>query len=281
VQPAAEVKLEKSEQEIAGDLLELQKLTREVAADGRTDLVLWPEQVTPWAVNDDFSMRTWVEAGSAAIDRPILFGALWYEDGAYYNAMTFVTPKSGLAYSSYAKRRLVPFGEYIPFADLGWTRSLTPVVDSFTAGKSETILKVAGIKFFPLICYEDTFSGLADGARESADAIVVATNDGWFGHEGAQAQHVSHDVLRAIEQGIPVVRVANDGLSGVVDPLGEFHSINNNSFGSVAQQALLNCDRAWSGFAHHPDLWRWSFPVAMIFLGALGRAVRQPRKPRR
>jgi apolipoprotein N-acyltransferase len=125
VQPAAKTKLDKSESEIAKDLRELQALTHDVALEGRANLILWPEQVTPWAVNDDFSMRAWVEAGAAAIGRPILFGGLWHRDGNYYNAMSFVTPKGGLAQEFYAKRRLVPFGEYVPFADLGWTRSLT------------------------------------------------------------------------------------------------------------------------------------------------------------
>jgi apolipoprotein N-acyltransferase len=270
VQPVAQTKLEKTSEELAEDMSALQLLTKQVAYKGNCDVILWPEQVTPWPVNTDASMRLWVESAAKWTGKPILAGVLWREGEKYYNAVTLLDPQAGVTDKFYAKRRLVPFGEYIPFAELGWMRSLTPVVDSFTAGDREQIFEIGGVKFWPLVCYEDTFSALSDGAAAQADAIFVATNDGWFGREGAQAQHVSHDILRAIESGRPVVRVANDGLSGIADARGYFTPIAEGAFDEATEEVELCAGGAPTPYSSCPGLWRWSFPALMVGLGWLG-----------
>ena len=201
--------------------------------DKNADIIFWPEQSTPWPVNTDETMKKWVEDGAKFLNTPIIGGVLWKEssnesegkDDEYFNAAAVIDPSLGLQTPAYKKRRLVPFGEYIPFAKekwMSWLHSFTPVVDSFASGKEPVILssKIKGqeVKFWPLICSEDTQPFLSDGAR-TADVMVVFLNDAWFG-DAALPQHAAHSVLRSVEQGRPLVRVANNGLSGVIWPEG-------------------------------------------------------------
>lgn len=224
----------------------------------RPDLVFWPEEALSWSpINTDTFLQLWTEAGAAALKTPIITGALWHEETQYYNAVALVDPSSGLSPPPYKKRRLVPFGEYIPFAQFSWMRSLTPIVDSFAAGERAVILKAStksgSIRIWPLICYEDTFDSLSDHAGNKSDILAVFINDGWF-YPQAQSQHAAHSVLRAVEQGIPLLRVSNSGLSGVVTPEGSSHYLpSDRRLGEIMEVPLRHIDTPYS---HSGSWWR-------------------------
>jgi apolipoprotein N-acyltransferase len=120
----------------------------------------------------------------------------------------------------------VPFGEYIPWRFLfGWLSKVVPIGPDLSAGTDPTPLLVplAGgeTAIAPLICYEDVFPDLArSSVRLGADVLVVLTNDGWYGEEGAAYQHAAHSVLRAVEERRPVLRCGNAGWSGWIDEYG-------------------------------------------------------------
>ena len=119
---------------------------------------------------------------------------------------------------------LVPFGEYLPFQDLlerlGCSQ-LTQVQGGFLAGDRRRIIPVPGAPpILPLICYEIIFPGEAVPAGERPGWLVNVTNDGWFGDSPGPYQHFQQARVRAIEEGLPLVRAANTGISAVVDPLG-------------------------------------------------------------
>lgn len=235
----------------------------------QADLILWPEQATPWPVNDDKKMRAWIEQGASYLQTPIVAGVLWHQQGVYFNAAAVIDPKTGVDPNAYLKRRLVPFGEYIPFAQLGWIRSWTPIAESFGAGDEPIVLRIktaaGGLKLWPLICYEDTFDNLSWGAAAHADALVVFLNNAWFGY-GAADQHAAHSALRAVEQGIPVLRVANNGLSGVIFPNGEAVYLRADGDSQKAQSAVVELPllRRETLYSHTAPVWRLVFLLSSL-----------------
>ena len=144
--------------------------------------------------------------------------------------------RDGLIVSTYDKLHLVPFGEYLPFQQflesLG-LQQLTKQRGGFSAGDRRRLLAVPGAPpALPLICYEIIFPGdvgAQNGGRGSGQAgahggrpgwMINVTNDGWFGISSGPYQHFQQARVRAIEEGLPLVRAANTGISAVVDPLG-------------------------------------------------------------
>jgi apolipoprotein N-acyltransferase len=140
-----------------------------------------------------------------------------------YNSI-YVIGGDGTILSVYDKVHLVPFGEYLPFQDflerLG-LQQLTKLPGGFLAGDRHRSIAIPGApRVLPLLCYEIIFSGDTVPLSDRPGWIVNLTNDGWFGISSGPYQHFLQARVRAIEEGLPVVRDANDGISAVIDPLG-------------------------------------------------------------
>jgi apolipoprotein N-acyltransferase len=140
-----------------------------------------------------------------------------------YNSI-YVIDHDGSILSFYDKLHLVPFGEYLPFQDwmekLGFVQ-LTKVQGGFIPGERRRTMEVPRApRMLPLICYEAIFPGDVVSRDDRPGWIVNLTNDGWFGISTGPYQHLQQTRLRAIEEGLPVVRVANTGISAVIDPVG-------------------------------------------------------------
>jgi apolipoprotein N-acyltransferase len=126
--------------------------------------------------------------------------------------------------SVYDKLHLVPFGEFLPFQDwmerIGFEQ-LTKVQGGFIPGTLHRPLPIPHApRALPLICYEAIFPGIVATRDERPGWIVNVTNDGWFGNSTGPYQHLQQARVRAIEQGLPLVRAANTGISAVIDPVG-------------------------------------------------------------
>lgn len=239
VQPAIpqEVKWESSR---GPEIVRILEKTTLEAATTHPDLLLWPEATTPWAVRGEDNAKTFVESLSARAHAPLLLGSIAIEhngqpDEQWFNAAFIVDPKTGLQPAYYAKRKLVPFGEYVPLRPvLGWLSKFVPIGDDFARGTSSAPLTLTvndkAVTLAPLICYEDIYPGLARASvREGCDALTVLTNNGWFGEGGAAYQHAAHSVLRAVETRRPVLRCGNAGWSGWIDEFGNIRSNLVNS----------------------------------------------------
>jgi apolipoprotein N-acyltransferase len=140
-----------------------------------------------------------------------------------YNSI-YVIDHDGGVLSVYDKLHLVPFGEYLPFQDwmekLGFVQ-LTKVQGGFIPGTRRRTMEVPDApRALPLICYEAIFPGNVAARDDRPGWIVNLTNDGWFGISTGPYQHLQQARLRAIEEGLPLVRAANTGVSAVIDPLG-------------------------------------------------------------
>ena len=148
----------------------------------------------------------------------------------YYNSIE-VLDQSGLLPERYDKHHLVPFGEYMPFQIAGSTESASPNLCSFPAVRSPAsgtnVLRIPGPPdALAMICYEAIFpnewGGARDGEAARAAWLLNLTDDAWFGMTAGPYQHFAQARLRAVELGLPLVRVANTGISGIVDARGRY-----------------------------------------------------------
>lgn len=198
------------------------------------DLVIWPETALPYLLEDAADLIA--EAVSRSGGVPVVMGIQRAEGPLIFNSL-IATDGTGAVRAVYDKHHLVPFGEYVPFGDLladfGVTAFASSSGHAYTPGSGATVIDLgpAG-KILPLICYEAAFPQDLRAAPIRADWILQVTNDGWFGNLSGPWQHLAQSRLRAIEQGLPLMRVANTGITAAIDPRGRIiDSLPMNSVG--------------------------------------------------
>jgi len=206
------------------------------AAQRGADLIVWPEAAAafffqpedryPATFAQDALYRKSLLTLATQAGDPILFGApaLGVENGrvGFYNRAYLVAP-GGRVEAWYDKIQLVPFGEYVPLRSLfGYfvNRVVAGFGDMF-AGHTQTVFQVKGAKLGVLICYESIFPNLSRSVvKDGAEMLVNITNDAWYGESSAPYQLLAMAAMRAVETKVPLVRVANTGISAVIEPTG-------------------------------------------------------------
>jgi len=196
----------------------------------RPELIVWPETALP------FYPQTYHDPGVLAglvaqYDTGLLTGAPWFEvvesskrEIRYYNSAQLLAPGIGFT-ASYYKSHLVPFGEYVPLRKvLFFLEPLVEAVGDFSFGRVEEPLVWRSGRIGVLICFESIFPDIArKWSRNGANLLVNLTNDAWYGKSSAPYHSMAMTVLRAVETRRSVVRAANTGISGFIDPLGRVH----------------------------------------------------------
>ena len=191
------------------------------------DIVIWPETAVAFSIeNNTIFVKRIVDSGKLNV----ILGARRFEKDNYslFNSAYFLSAKGDVV-AIYDKNRLVPFGEYVPFAKLfsklGIFGLASNGITGFTEGKTK---KTIALKNLPpvltLICYEAIFTSDVDSGNNSAKWILQLTNDAWFGTFNGPQQHLALARMRAIEQGIPLIRAANTGISAIIDSYGRLVS---------------------------------------------------------
>ncbi|WP_240611116.1 apolipoprotein N-acyltransferase [Oceaniglobus ichthyenteri] len=191
------------------------------AAPGAPDLTIWPETAIPWLAEPGHPALE--QIAFAAQDRPVIIGAQRLEGFRAFNSLLRLGV-GGEINATYDKHHLVPLGEYIPFGQVTSWMGLQSFAAQdgygFSAGPGPELLDLGPLgRTLPLICYEAVFPQDLRGTARP-DWIVQITNDAWFGTFAGPQQHLAQARLRAIEQGLPLVRVANTGISGLIDARG-------------------------------------------------------------
>jgi apolipoprotein N-acyltransferase len=210
-------------------VLDLSKL----ALATKPDLLVWPEAATPKLIRYDRDIyeavtnlagahRVWLVLGADDAD------PRGPTQAVYFNSSFLVSPQ-GRIEASYRKRQLVIFGEYIPLVRwLPFMKWLTPIGGGFEAGDRVVPfdLRAPDARAATLICFEDVFPHLVrEYATPETDFLLNLTNDGWFGKSAAHWQQAACAVFRAVENGLPLVRCANNGLTCWIDAAGAMHEV--------------------------------------------------------
>jgi apolipoprotein N-acyltransferase len=250
----------------------------EAATAFEPDLVIWPESPVAVRALADPEYEAALANLTAGANFSLLMGALDKVDSHYFNAAYLFPPHRGYL-QIYAKNRLVPFGEYAPFADqFPIMRKLVPFDIDFTPGLHPRLFTMenGGVRLTPLICYEDT---LADYARQAAkidggpDLLVNITNDGWFHRSPGAGQHLANSLFRAVELDRPLLRCGNTGISAVVDQTGRVVSRLESEGKSVEIAGVLTAEVAWHPPQETPWMRYGNWTVALAALAVVGRAL--------
>jgi apolipoprotein N-acyltransferase len=279
----------------------------EHAVTNRTDLLIWPEAAVPEFDQAGFTAITnlirthhvWLIFSSDSVEwRP---DAKTRDDFDVFNAAFLFDPE-GHFRNVYHKQKLVIFGEYIPLVRwLPFIKWFTPITGSFAAGtnavpfemnihpkqRSGSNADVPGagleigvpndlhVKTSTLICFEDVFPELArEYVQDDTDFLVNLTNDGWFGDGAAQWQQAAAAIFRAVENGVPLVRCSNNGLTCWADANGRLHDIFKDAAGTVygpgATTIEIPVRTKWvpTFYNRHGDWFGWAcVGVTAIWLG--------------
>ncbi len=185
--------------------------------------VIWPETAVPFFLANDENVRT---AAATAVPQGgvLITGAPRRGDGpgrgTFWNAAHAIAGDGSIV-ANYDKAHLVPFGEYVPLRGILPIDKLVAGQGDFSAGGGRRTIAVPGLPpVSPLICYEAIFPGAVARRDERPGWLLNLTNDAWFGTFAGPQQHFAIAAARAVEEGLPMVRAANTGISAVIDPYG-------------------------------------------------------------
>ena len=244
--------------------------------------VVWPETAIPYLIANDPERRRLIASVTPAA------GALI--SGAVRTTPEPTTPRKlwnslhafdalGRVIGTYDKSHLVPFGEYVPLRRILSMAKLTYGTIDFSAGPGPLTLRLPGLPpFSPLICFEAIFAQSALDADDRPAFLLNITNDAWFGASSGPYQHFAGARLRAVEQGLPLVRAANTGISAVVDAHGRITAALGLGVEGVLDARLPAALDGLTPYARWGDFW---LLLAAIAGGAvLGRQILPGRRTR-
>jgi len=253
------------------------QLSRQAVENG-AQFLIWPESSTPFNFEEDPDGNA-VRGMVRELRTPLLLGSDEIEPGdppKYYNA-GFMVDRAGATAAVYRKMHLVPFGEYVPFQSLlFFVAPLVEAVSAFSPGTRVTMMPVEGHMVSTAICYEVTYPSQArEAVKNGSEMLTTITNDAWYGESSAPFQHFEMAAMRAIEQGRYLVRSANTGFSGIVDPYGRV-LIRTDLFETVAVVGEARFVQAKTVYATIGDL--AAYVSAAIVALALALAFVEARK---
>ncbi|MDR2098880.1 MAG: apolipoprotein N-acyltransferase [Rickettsiales bacterium] len=238
------------------------------------DLFVWSETSVPANVaSDEYAQKLLSDVNNARSHLAAGFNRFDVkgDDFDVYNSMAVIGGEGVEAV--YDKNHLVPFGEYMPLRRLLPFKKFTAGMKDFSRGAARPLLGVGGLKAFPLICYEIIFPGLRVPAE--ADFILNISNDAWFAWSG-RVQHMEIARFRAVEEGVPVVRVANSGISAVIGPTGL--SVRAAAASGLSERGAIDAylpARAGRTLFSYTGNWLFVLAMALILLLAF---MRRPQR---
>ncbi len=251
-------------------------LSRSLAGKDNANLIIWSESSYPFIL-EERSPPIQTITNSISANSQLITGALRANiersGGMKLWNSLFIVNSDALIIDYYDKYRLVPFGEFIPLRGLiPMEKKITHGMQDFTPGEGAKILYPEGDNmpgFLPLICYEAIFPDLAAQNSKNAGWIVNITNDAWFGDSTAPYQHLQMARMRAIEQGLPLVRVANSGITAVIDPYGRILQylplgISGSIYSKLPEAAASN-----TIYSRYGDMIFWLLIIASIIAGLM------------
>ncbi len=256
-----------------------QNLSKEVKD---ADLIIWPESSANYWIPDEIvSLKN--TKFDPLVDRikPMIFGSMSYQakdsktgssnDLDYYKYNTvFAVDQAGTVLGNYHKQILMPFGEYMPFADLiPVLKNLSPETGDFTFGGKQSPIEIKnfGLRIGSLICYEDLVSLTSvDAVRAGANILINFSNDAWYGNTKAVYQHNLLAAWRAIETKRYLIRSTNTGYTTIIDPFGKIESDLEAFKSGILEQSIAPLEEI-TFYVKHAHIFPWlTFSLVLIFL---------------
>lgn len=262
------------------DTTRFQELVRlsEQALTNQVDLLIWPEAALPGMLRYDTNAsaavtglarrhKVWMILGSD--DAEPRRGARNPNEADYFNSSFLVSPEGELK-ARYAKRNLVIFGEYLPLQKaLPFLKYFTPIQGGFTTGAGAVPFELEDLQVQTsvLICFEDVFPHLARAdVKPATDFLVNITNDGWFEDSAAPWQHACTALFRTVENGVPLIRCSNNGLTCWIDEKGRLRQVFRDGRGTIYGAGYLLAEvplrepgspHTWTFYGRHGDWFGW------------------------
>lgn len=236
------------------------------------DLVIWPEAAIPALPYQVPDFLETMDALAVAQGQTILTGIPLYEEEKFYNGIILLGRDQG----EYRKRHLVPFGEYVPFEEQirGLIAFFDMPMSSFSKGShDQPQLQIGQYKIALAICYEIIFPGLVEQQLTGADYLVTLSNDAWFGDSHGPVQHLEIAQIRALENGIPIIRSTNDGVTAFINARGELQK----TLGKGLQGSLEHDVQLYQGMTPYRQIghaYSWLLIFSILFLGLLTGRLR-------
>ena len=223
----------------------LKKLIRYSDPDKRKKtLFIWPEGVFSGYSYDEILIFKKLVLKNFSNNHYIIFGTNRLEpsSGLFFNSMLIINNKFKII-QSYNKRKLVPFGEFLPFENLFNKFGLKKITEghgSFLRGQEDKNLLIDNLNILPLICYEIIFPDLIQKSDDNTNLIINISEDGWFGKSIGPDQHFTKSIFRAIENNTFLLRSTNRGKSAIIDNKGKIiKKLNRNEAGNIEYEVPL------------------------------------------
>jgi apolipoprotein N-acyltransferase len=230
-----------------------------------SDLVIWPEGAIPALKSQVSNYLQMVDELAKSKNQAVLTGLAVREGSQFYNTTIMIGDGQGVYY----KQHLVPFGEYVPFE--AWIRGLIGIFDlpmsSFSKGADDQpLLSTADWNVAMAICFEIIFQDIVANQLPGSDVLITLSNDAWFGNSLGAYQHLDIARMRALENGIPVIRATNDGISAFIDSKGRVQSKMGKFEKGVLSQQISKV----SGETPYRKLGPyWSYFIILIIPGLI------------
>ncbi|MGH9880615.1 MAG: apolipoprotein N-acyltransferase, partial [Pyrinomonadaceae bacterium] len=248
---------------------------RQLPNDGLPRLVIWPESPMNFTYASDSQFREFISGFARANNTALLFNSQEPapNDGIYNSAV--LINEAGRLIGQYDKIRLMPFGEYVPLPRwLPGANLITAMVGEFSPGTNYKLLSVGSAQAGVFICIESAYPWIARTfAREGADVLINISNDGYLGRTAVMRQHLANAVFRAVENGRPVVRVTNTGITAYITAKGEVRDQTSGFEPAVRIWTVTRNQSTPTFYTKHGDIFALVCGVltVLIFIAWLAR----------
>ncbi|MDP3371390.1 MAG: apolipoprotein N-acyltransferase [Candidatus Paracaedibacteraceae bacterium] len=248
--------------------IELQLALSGLKAERSLSAIIWPEAAVTRILNESLELR---EILSTIVPQNghLITGTPRREGDKIFTTLSVLNEKAEITHT-YKKSHLVPFGEYVPFKKILPVEKVTPGALDFAEGDGLKTLKISALPpFSPLICFEALFPGevVSKNSVKRPEWLLNITNDAWYGVSAGPYQHLALVRIRAIEEGLPLVRVANNGVSAVIDPCGRIlHKLGLNDIGFIDFELPKALPRTF--YSRFKDSFLWGLLIISM-IGAL------------
>jgi apolipoprotein N-acyltransferase len=247
--------------------------------DGKPRLVIWPESPMNFAYGGDNQLRGLLANFAKTNNTSVLLNSqeVAPNDGLFNSAV--LINQEGSLVAQYDKIRLLPFGEYVPLPE--WVPGaglIRGIVGDFTPGKDYKLMPVGDAHAGVFICIESAYPSIARRFTiEGADVLINISNDGYLGPTAVMRQHLANAVFRAVENGRPLVRVTNTGISAFITPRGEVKDATQGFRPEVRTWTISRARYPASFYATHGDLFAEGCTVLDLLIFVLSFKKRKLR----